>query len=187
MLRSRDHKRFFGWVWIVWSCSAAQDENRNIWNGFNMGTSMWTWVFVSRTVTSDTQTGLDCWWRILSFRVSYQWWEPGCRSTRAEGGEKEEHSPQWGGRRWREKKQFVGNYFVSGVLYVNAGTREEVAAVFPQFEGLCVEAPGALVGVCVVHLPHWLHVLATVGVQEQNHRVVLDVVQPLHCSGSDVQ
>lgn len=41
MLRSRDHKRFFGWVWIVWSCSAAQDENRNIWNGFNMGTSMW--------------------------------------------------------------------------------------------------------------------------------------------------
>lgn len=86
-----------------------------------------------------------------------------------------------------EKKQFVGNYFVSGVLYVNVGTREEVAAVFPQFEGLCVEAPGALVGVCVVHLPHCLHVLATVGVQEQNHRVVLDVVQPLHCSGSDVQ
>lgn len=43
---------------------------------------------------------------------------------------------------------------MSGVLYVNAGTREEVAAVFPQFEGLCVEAPGALVGVCVVHLPH---------------------------------
>lgn len=59
--------------------------------------------------------------------------------------------------------------------------------MFPQLEGLRVEAPGALVGVCVVHLPQGLHVLATVGVQEENHGMVLDVVEPLHCSGSDVQ
>lgn len=38
---------------------------------------------VCHTVTSDTQTGLDCWWRILSFRLSYQTLELGCRSIRA--------------------------------------------------------------------------------------------------------
>lgn len=62
-----------------------------------------------------------------------------------------------------------------------------MTAVLPQFEGLRVEASGALVGAGVVPLPHDLDVLATVGVQEQDHWVVLDVVQPLHCSGSDVQ
>lgn len=35
-----------------------------------------------------------------------------------------------------EKKQFAGNYFVSGALYVKVGTGEKVAAVLPQFEGL---------------------------------------------------
>lgn len=59
--------------------------------------------------------------------------------------------------------------------------------MFPQLEGLCVKASGALVGVGAVPLPHGLDVLAAVRVQEQDHRVVLDVVQPFHCSGSDVQ
>lgn len=62
-----------------------------------------------------------------------------------------------------------------------------MTAVFPQFEGLRVEASGALVGVGAVPLPHGLDVLATVRVQEQDHWVVLDVVQPFHCSGGDVQ
>lgn len=62
-----------------------------------------------------------------------------------------------------------------------------MTAVFPQFEGLRVEASGALVGVWAVPLPHGLDVLATVRVQEQDHWVVLDVVQPFHCSGGDVQ
>lgn len=66
-------------------------------------------------------------------------------------------------------------------------TGEKVTAMFPQFEGLWIEAPGALVGLRTVHLPHGLHVLAIVRVQEQDHGVVLDVVQPLHRSGSDVQ
>lgn len=59
--------------------------------------------------------------------------------------------------------------------------------MFPYLEGLSVEFSGALVGVGVVPLSHGLDVLSAVGVQEQNHRVVLDVVQPLHCSGRDVQ
>lgn len=62
-----------------------------------------------------------------------------------------------------------------------------MTAVLPQFEGLRVEASGALVGAGAVPLPHGLDVLATVRVQEQDHWMVLDVVQPLHCSGSDVQ
>lgn len=66
-------------------------------------------------------------------------------------------------------------------------TREKVTAVLPQLEGLCVQAPGALVGVGAVPLSHGLHVLSAVRVQKENHGVVLDVVQPLHCSGGDVQ
>ena len=62
-----------------------------------------------------------------------------------------------------------------------------MAAVFPHLEGLGIEASRALVGVGAVPLPHGLHLLAAVRVQEQHHRVVLDVVQPLDCSGSDVQ
>lgn len=59
--------------------------------------------------------------------------------------------------------------------------------MLPQLEGLCVKASGALVGVGVVPLPHGLDVFAAVRVQEQDHRVVLDVVEPFHCSRSDVQ
>lgn len=59
--------------------------------------------------------------------------------------------------------------------------------MFPELQGLCVKASGALVGVGAVPLPHGLHVFPAVRVQEQHHRVVLDVVQPLHCSGRDVQ
>lgn len=59
--------------------------------------------------------------------------------------------------------------------------------MFPQLEGLCVKASGALVGVGAVSLPHGLDIFAAVRVQEQHHWVVLDVVQPLYCSGSDVQ
>lgn len=59
--------------------------------------------------------------------------------------------------------------------------------MFPQLEGLCVKASGALVGVWAVLLPHDLDVLAAVRVQEQDHWVVLDVAQPFYCSGSDVQ
>lgn len=59
--------------------------------------------------------------------------------------------------------------------------------MLPQLQGLRVEASGALVGVGAVPLPHGLDVLAAVRVQEQHHRVVLDVVQPFHGSGSDVQ
>lgn len=59
--------------------------------------------------------------------------------------------------------------------------------MFLQLKGLCVKASGALVGVGAVLLPHGFDVLAAVRVQEQYHRVVLDVVQPFHCSGSDVQ
>jgi len=59
--------------------------------------------------------------------------------------------------------------------------------VFPQLQRLRVQAPGALGGVGAVALPHGLHVLAAVRVQEENHGVVLDVVQPLHRGGSDVQ
>lgn len=66
-------------------------------------------------------------------------------------------------------------------------TREEVTAVFPQFERLRVQAPGTLAGVGTVPLSHGLDVLAALRVQKQNHGVVLDVVQPLHCSGRDVQ
>lgn len=66
-------------------------------------------------------------------------------------------------------------------------TREEVTAVFLQFERLRVQAPGTLAGVGTVPLSHGLDVLAAVRVQKQNHGVVLDVVQPLHCSGRDVQ
>lgn len=62
-----------------------------------------------------------------------------------------------------------------------------MTAVFPQLEGLRVQASGTLVGVGAVPLSHGLHVLAAMRVQKQNHGVVLDVVQPLHCSGSDVQ
>lgn len=66
-------------------------------------------------------------------------------------------------------------------------TCKQVAAVFPQLERLRVEASGALVGVGAVPLPHGLHVLAAVRVQEQHHWVVLDVVESLDCSGGDVQ
>lgn len=59
--------------------------------------------------------------------------------------------------------------------------------MFPHLQGLCVKPSGALVGVWAVPLPHGLDVLAAVRVQEQDHWVVLDVVQPFHCSGSDVQ
>lgn len=59
--------------------------------------------------------------------------------------------------------------------------------MFPHLEGLCEKAPGALVGVGAVPLPHGLDVLAVVRVQEQHHRVVLDVIESLHCSGSNVQ
>lgn len=62
-----------------------------------------------------------------------------------------------------------------------------MVGVFLHLDGLRVKAPGALVGVGVVPLPHGLDILATMGVQEQHHWVVLDVVQPLHCSWSDVQ
>ena len=62
-----------------------------------------------------------------------------------------------------------------------------MAAVFLHLESLGVQASGALVGVGTVSLPHRLDVLAAVRVQEEHHGVVLDVVQPLHCSGSDVQ
>lgn len=72
------------------------------------------------TVTSDTQTGLDCWWRILSLRVSYQWWDPGCRSTRATGGgtvdsekDADGEKTQFGGKRlprvWRVLDAGVAN------------------------------------------------------------------------------
>lgn len=129
------------------------------------------------TVTSDTQTGLDCWCRILSFRLSYQTLEPGCRSIRAG-----KNILQIGTSTWS---------FMSTILYSNqfqcVVTWEEVAAVFPQLEGLWVKASGALVGVGAVPLPHGLDVFAAVGVQEQDHRVVLDVVEPFHCSRSDVQ
>lgn len=46
---------------------------------------------------------------------------------------------------------------------------------------------GALVGVGAVPLPHGLDIFAAMRIQEQHHRVVLDVVEPLHCSGSDIQ
>lgn len=59
--------------------------------------------------------------------------------------------------------------------------------MLPQLERLCVKASGALGGVGVVLLPHGLDVLAAARVQKQDHRVVLDVVQPFHCCGSDVQ
>lgn len=59
--------------------------------------------------------------------------------------------------------------------------------MFPQLERLRVKASGALVRVGVVPLPHGLDVFAAVRVQEQDHWVVLDVVQPFYCSWSDVQ
>lgn len=66
-------------------------------------------------------------------------------------------------------------------------TCEKMAAVLPHLQSLGVQAPGALVGLGAELLPHCLDVLAVVGVQEDHHGVVLDVVQPLHCSGRDVQ
>lgn len=66
-------------------------------------------------------------------------------------------------------------------------TCEQMAAVLPHLEGLCVEASGALVGVGAHPLPHGLDVLPAVWVQEQHHGVVLDVIQTLHCSRSNVQ
>ena len=66
-------------------------------------------------------------------------------------------------------------------------TCEQMSAVPPHLEGLCVEASGALVGVGAHPLPHDLDVLPAVWVQEQNHGVVLDVVQTLHGSRSNVQ
>ena len=62
-----------------------------------------------------------------------------------------------------------------------------MVTVLPNLKGLGVQPSGALVGVGVVLCPHRLDVLAAVGVQEEYHGVVLDVVQPLHCSGRDVQ
>lgn len=59
--------------------------------------------------------------------------------------------------------------------------------MLPHLQRLSVQPPGALVGVGAVALPHGLDVLAAVGVQEEHHGVVLDVVQALHCSGRDVQ
>lgn len=40
---------------------------------------------VDHTAISETQTGFDCWCRILSFKVSYQMSELGCRSIQAGG------------------------------------------------------------------------------------------------------
>ena len=62
-----------------------------------------------------------------------------------------------------------------------------MATVLPNLKGLGVQASGTLVGVGAVLQPHCLDVLAAVRVQKEHHGVVLDVVQPLHCSGRDVQ
>lgn len=66
-------------------------------------------------------------------------------------------------------------------------TREQMTVVFPNFRGRGIETARALVGVRSVALPHGLHVFTAVRVQEEHHGVVLYVVQPLHCGGSDVQ
>lgn len=62
-----------------------------------------------------------------------------------------------------------------------------MTVVFPELERLRVKASGALVGVGTVALPHGFDVLAAVRVQEDHHRVVLDVVEPLHSGRRDVQ
>lgn len=62
-----------------------------------------------------------------------------------------------------------------------------MVVLFLHLNRLRVKAPGAFVGLRTVFLPQGLDVLAAVRVQEQDHGMVLDVVEPLHCSGGDVQ
>lgn len=62
-----------------------------------------------------------------------------------------------------------------------------MTVVFSQLQGLSVQTTRALVGFGHVSLSHALHVLPTMRVQENHHRMVLDIIQSFYGSGSNVQ
>ena len=93
------------------------------------------------TVTSDTQTGLDCWCRILSFRLSYQTLEPGCRSIRAGGKHKEKNILQIGTSTQTKKKKKLHVYhlifwLISMCRYLRRGDCSVSSAWGPVSKGV---------------------------------------------------
>lgn len=66
-------------------------------------------------------------------------------------------------------------------------TGEEVVIILPQFDGSLIELPGTFPGLWTQSGPHGLHALLVVGVEEDDNRVPLSVVQPVHSIGGDVQ
>lgn len=131
------------------------------------------------TVTSETQTGLDCCWRILSFTTSYHMLVLGWRSTRAKTQQRTTDC-------LRAHLNFPPEIFQVTQSF-KGFTRKQMAIVFSQLQGLSVQATRALVGFGHVSLPHALHVLPTMRVQENHHGMVLDIIQSFHRSGSNVQ
>lgn len=66
-------------------------------------------------------------------------------------------------------------------------TGEQVVVVLPQFDGSLVQLPGALPGFGTQPGPHVLHALLVIRVEEDDDRVPLGVVQPVHGVRGDVQ
>lgn len=66
-------------------------------------------------------------------------------------------------------------------------TSEEVRAGLPQLDGLLIQFACAAAGSRLEAVPHGLHTLLAVWVQEDDDGIPLGVVQSVHSFGSHVQ